>query len=90
MAMVTPFDTLHFVKKLKNAGFSEEQAEAISEAFKEAQTEADVATNRDIELLGSRIETKLAETRSELIRWVVGAGFLQTALIAALMLKLLN
>jgi hypothetical protein len=90
MPMVTSFDTLHFVKKLKNAGFSEEQAEAISEAFKEAQTDADIATNKDIELLGSRIETRLAETRSELIRWVVGAGFLQTTLIAALLLKLVK
>ncbi len=90
MAMATPFDTLHFVKKLKNAGFSEEQAEAISEAFKEAQSEADIATNKDIDLLGSRIEAKLADTRSELIRWVVGAGFLQTALIAALLLKLVT
>ncbi len=90
MAMTTLFDTLHFMKKLKNAGFSEEQAEAISEAFKETHVDADVATNSDVELMGSRIETTLAETRSELIRWVVGAGFLQTALIAALLLKLVK
>ena len=90
MAMTTLFDTLYFVKKLKNAGFSEEQAEAISEAFREAHTGGDVATNRDVELMGFRIETRLAETKSELIRWAIGAGFLQTALIAALLLKIVK
>ena len=32
----------------------------------------------------------LAEIKSELIRWVVAAGFLQTALIIALLLKLVK
>ncbi len=36
------------------------------------------------------LDVKIAETKSELIRWVVGAGFLQTALIAALLLKLIK
>ncbi len=36
------------------------------------------------------IELKVAEVKAELIRWVVGAGFLQTALIAALLLKLIK
>ncbi len=48
---------------------------------------ANVATKRDVDLLGIRIETRLTETKSELIRWVVGAGFLQTALIAVLLIK---
>lgn len=33
-------------------------------------------------------EVKLAETKSELIRWIVSVGLLQTALIAALLIKL--
>jgi len=90
MAMTTTFDTLHFVKKLKEAGFPEEQAEALSEAFKQAQGEADFATKKDIEVMGSKLEAKISETESTLVRWVVGAGFLQTALIAALILKLVK
>lgn len=90
MAMTTTFDTLHFVKRLKEAGFPEEQAEALSEAFKEAQGEADFATKKDIEILGSKLEAKISETESKLVRWVIGAGFLQTALIAALILKLVK
>lgn len=32
----------------------------------------------------------IAETRADLIRWVVGAGILQTSIIAALLLKVAN
>ena len=32
----------------------------------------------------------LAEVKADLIRWVVAAGFLQTILIAALLLKLIK
>lgn len=42
---------------------------------------------REMEL---RMDVKLAEMKSGLVRWVVGAGFLQTALIAALLLKLIK
>jgi len=88
MATIT-FDTLAYAKKLKQAGFSEQQAEVAAEAQKEtidiviAELEVrhlnDMATKRD-----------LAETKAELVRWVMGAGFLQTALIAALLLKLVR
>ena len=43
------FDTHKFVRTLKEAGVPESQAEAISEAFKEAQGEADLTTKRDID-----------------------------------------
>jgi hypothetical protein len=39
MAAVT-FDTHEFVKKLKSAGFSESQAEAIAEAQRDSLTQA--------------------------------------------------
>ena len=39
MAAVT-FDTHEFVKKLKSAGFSESQAEAIAEAQSDSLTQA--------------------------------------------------
>ncbi len=88
MATIT-FDTLAYAKKLKLAGFTEEQAEVAAEAQKET-----------IEIVISELETRhlnematnrdLADIKTELIRWVVGAGFLQTALIAALLLKLIK
>lgn len=42
------FDTHKFISTLKLSGLPENQAEAISNAFKEAQGEAELATKRDI------------------------------------------
>lgn len=102
MTTVT-FDTHAFIKKLTESGFTEQQAEAITDLQKETVKTAMEQARHDYELddlvtnktLDSRIreselknEVKLAETKSELIRWVVGVGLLQTALITALLMKL--
>lgn len=100
MATLT-FDTYAFIRKLKDSGIPEEQAraqvEALSTAFEQFHTELhliDLATSRDIrelelkiELLNVELKRDIAENKAELIRWIVGAGFLQTALITALLLK---
>ena len=95
MATIT-FDTLAYFNKLKGAGFTERQAEVAAEAQKEAIdiviSEIEVrhlnamATKLDI----AEVRRDMAETKADLIRWVVGAGFLQSALIAGLMLKLMK
>jgi len=46
------------------------------------------ATKQDVRESELKLELKIAETKAELVRWIVGAGFLQTALIAALLIKL--
>jgi hypothetical protein len=89
MATIT-FDTLRFVTRLKESGLSETQALAITEAFKEAHGEAEVATKADIRELELKFEARMSETKAELVRWIVAAGFLQTALIAALLIKLIK
>jgi hypothetical protein len=83
-------DTLHLARKLKESGISEKQAEAITEVIREANEVAEVASKTDLREMELRMDVKLAEMKSELVRWVVGAGFLQTALIAALLLKLIK
>ncbi len=87
MSTIT-FDTHEFIKELKNVGFSEEQA-------KHDYQFDDLATKRDLKELEFRLESrikdtelKIVETKAELVRWVVGVGVLQTALIAALLIKL--
>jgi len=40
---------------------------------------------RDIEVLRMEVKRDLAETRAELIRWVIGAGFLQTTLMVGVL-----
>ena len=93
-------DTHAYVKRLKEAGFTEQQAEVLAETQAELITDQ-LASKLDIENLRSelkrdlkelelRLEAKLADTRSEIIRWTIGAGIFQTALIAALLLKLVH
>ena len=84
------FDTHRFVQRLKESGLNEKQAEAITEAFKEAHGEAEVATRNDLREAELRLQVKIAEIKADLVRWIIGAGFLQTALIAALLMKLVK
>ncbi len=71
MATIT-FDTLSYAKKLKSAGFTEEQAETQAEALKE--------------ILATELVTKkdLAETKVEIIKWVAGMLVAQAAIVATL------
>ena len=63
--MEAAFDTLAYTRRLKAAGFSEEQAEAQTEAlhvaFREgAVARGDVATKADLEAAKADLEAKLA------------------------------
>jgi hypothetical protein len=93
------FDTHDFVKKLKGAGFSEEQAEVLTDLQKATSQNTleqarhdyeldDLATKRDLKELQLMLELKMSESKADLIRWVVGVGLLQITIIAALMLRL--
>lgn len=111
------FDTLLFANKLKEVGFTDEQAQVLTELqlvtadntlehVKHDYKLDDVATKRDlkevetalkhdirevelkIELLRADTGRMIAETKAELIRWVVGAGLLQTSLIIGVLMKM--
>ena len=80
MATIT-FDTLKFVRKLRESGFEEKHAEGIAEAFKDASGEAELASKRDLDLLKQdlridieRIERKQIEHDGEfkLIKLMLG------------------
>ncbi len=100
MPMLT-FDTYAFIRKLKESGISEEQAraqvEALSTAFEQFQGGthfSELANKHDvrelelkIELVRAELKRDMAETKAELIRWIIGVGFLQTALITSLVLS---
>lgn len=98
MAAIT-FDTLKFANTLKEAGVPPAQAEAEAEALSEVLEVNQLATKedlhresellrRDMETLRADLKRDIAESKSELIRWVVGVGMLQITLIAALLLRL--
>ncbi len=67
--MVPPafaFDTHKFVRKLKGAGFNEEQAEALTDAVRESQASADVATKADLRELGTELRHEIGDLRKDM------------------------
>ena len=54
MATVT-FDTHKFIRRLRDSGMPDEQAEALADALRDVQSEAELATKRDIQDLAMRI-----------------------------------
>ncbi|MBF0144000.1 MAG: DUF1640 domain-containing protein [Magnetococcales bacterium] len=68
MTTAVAFDTHKFVRRLRDAGVEEGQAEAFSDAFqevREAQLE-ELATKSDLTGLKSELKGEIAELRSEL------------------------
>lgn len=84
------FDTLRFVRTLEDSGMPGKHAEAITVALKVAIDEQELATKQDLSLAVETLRKEIAETKAELVRWIIGAGFLQTVLIAGLLLKLMK
>jgi DNA-binding transcriptional MerR regulator len=117
---VTALDTLQVVKKLKAAGFSEEQAEAVTQVVRDSQnldlsnvvTKADLSTGlselrselkaeiaefrsatkaefsdvrSEFRTEFAKIRTEIADTKVELIKWVIGIGFAQAGLVFAML-----
>jgi len=65
----TVFDTLKFAKRLQEAEFTEKQAEVLSDAFKDVQNPADLATRGDIVRLENRIN--ILENKVDTNRWLL-------------------
>ncbi|MGZ4977486.1 MAG: DUF1640 domain-containing protein [Methylobacter sp.] len=74
------FDTHKFIRTLKDAGIPENQAEAISEAIKEAHGEAELATKRDID----DVRRDIRESEQRLIIKLGGLIALAIGIVAAL------
>ncbi|MDO9139075.1 MAG: DUF1640 domain-containing protein [Methylobacter sp.] len=110
-------DTLHFANRLKSVGFTDEQAQVLTElqisandstleqvkhdyhldevATKRDLKELETVLKHDIELLRAdtgrmiaETNQRIAESRADLTRWIIGAGFFQTALIIGVLLKI--
>ena len=77
-------DRLTYLETLKAAGIPEAQARAHAVALDEALRDS-VATKADLKELELRLEAKIetlnANSRAELVKWVVGVAFAQGALI---------
>lgn len=89
------FDTLKLAKGLREGGFSESQAESVSDALKESLTSGDIAmkadvltVSNDVKSLRNELKADMAEFKAEIIKWMFGAMLAQGALVVAL-IKLL-
>ena len=59
-------DTLKVARRLREAGFSEPQAEAVVAAVQEGAEGADLATKADLKLLGTELKAEMAALAAEL------------------------
>ena len=80
MATTSLFDTPAYVKKLQEAGFTAQQAEAQVEALSAAVQE-NLATKQDIEMLRHDIEL----ARRDIIIWLGGMIVVATTALGLLM-----
>ena len=67
MSTIT-FDTHLFVRRLKEAGFDEKQAESLSEAMRAAIDESELVTKKDFQIELAPIKADL-----NLLKWMIGA-----------------
>lgn len=65
MSNFSPFDTLQFSTQLREAGFTQQQADTLTRGLQEALT-ATVATKTDLAEVRTELKTDLAEVKAEL------------------------
>ncbi|MBF0348252.1 MAG: DUF1640 domain-containing protein [Magnetococcales bacterium] len=78
--MTTTFDTLKFANRLNAAGMDSRQAEAQSETME--VNLKDLVTR---EYLNARLDAKLAESKTEIIKWMFGVAAGQAMFIIAIL-----
>jgi hypothetical protein len=72
-------DTLSIARRLRDAGFSQQQAEALTDAVRSAAGLPDIshlATKDDLQIAISELRTELrvaiSGAKTEILKWVVG------------------
>jgi hypothetical protein len=81
MMSTIAFDTLKFVRKLKEAVFEEKQAEAVADAFRDAQSEGQPITREYFDI---RLKAEIDASKADMIKWIAGLLLAQAGLVAAL------
>ena len=80
MSSVT-FDTHKFVQRLRQSGLPEAQAEAMADALKESQENAELVTKKDLQIA-------IADLRTDLMKWVIGLALAQIGLLVSILMRL--
>ena len=100
MAHAFQIDTLAFAKRLQAAGADERLAEAIVEGITDADTsslatkedlrQVETALKEDIRQVETAIKTDIANSHADILKWLFGIIFAQTAIVIAVFTFLLN
>jgi hypothetical protein len=87
---ITTLDTHEVVKDLKSAGFTDEQAEAVTRHLQRSQDLdlSSLATKGD--LAGLATMGYVAETKADILKWMVSSIGLQTVVIIGAVVALVR
>ncbi len=84
------FDTLRLSRTLRDKGhFTPEQAEALAEALGEAGHD-DLPTKTDLTALKAELKADIAEAKTDILKWMVGAIGFQTIVIVGALVSLVR
>nr|WP_294528265.1 hypothetical protein [uncultured Rhodopila sp.] len=85
-------DTHEVDKELLAAGFTEGQAEAVTRLVYKVQeiNLSNLATKADLTTTKAELLVKLAETKSEILKWMIGTIGVQTVVILGTMVTLIR
>ena len=77
------FDTHAIARRLAGAGFTVEQADAITDAVRQAAGRGDHVTPETFAAGLAELRVELAGLEARLIKWMIGTVFVAAGLVAA-------
>lgn len=80
---MTMMDTLETAHHLEEAGFTKEQAEAVTAAIKSAVSDG-LATKADLEKATGDLKLAISETAYKTVQWVIGIAIASVTLAITL------
>ncbi len=93
---VVAMDTYEVVKELMAAGFTDEQAQAVTRVVRRAQDVdvSNLATKTDLQrglaTIKSDLELRLGALKADLLKWVIGTIGIQTVAVIGAVLALVR
>lgn len=69
------FDTLQFVETLKESGIDEKQAKAIATAYKDASSDQELVTKKDLQVELAPIKVMLGVVMGGIVALILKAFF---------------
>ncbi|MEO5335024.1 MAG: CCDC90 family protein [Magnetococcus sp. YQC-5] len=86
-AIATTFDTLSYAKRFKAAGFTDNQAEEVVSALREVRDARleELATKGDVKEAKAELEAKIADAKTEIIKWMFGVAAGQAVFILTIL-----